>query len=341
MARRHAWLRWSAGWSTCLFVAGCLFHTEAKPECPFAPKVPPGGTSADLVEPPRVPADVMPEILSDYRPLPPVARLTSASDPPMLLTRVEESKPLVEKLPLPKIAEEPADKAGPGGKESPLVAALRCALEKHSDEAHALLEKYEKSDRELLLALLRLTAGVSDLAALAPEEVEQTLEQLGALTQHLRRRAPLTLGKVCFCRKIENFGQYAALPPEYEFQAGFDGRPGERVQVYAEMGNFASHCRKGQHETRLVSSLVIHDERQQEVVKLNLGPYTDHSQTPRQDLFLNFQFHVPPRLPPGLYTLWVIVKDVTPGCGERPGSERVARRSLDFRVCPPGTRPMP
>jgi hypothetical protein len=342
MARRHAWLRWSAGWSACFFVAGCLFHTETQPQAPFAPKAPASSKTTDLAEPPKAPADAMSEIHSDYRPLPtpPVARLASASDPPAPLPGVDEIRPLPPpEKPAEKVAH--AEKAPPHPKDSPLVAALRCALEKHPDEALALLEKYDKTDRELLFSLLRLTAGVGEQPTWTPAEVEQTLEQLCALTEHLRRRAPLALGKVCFCRTIDNFGQYVALPAEHEFQAGLDRRPGERVQVYAEVRNFASHRHNGRYETKMVSSLAIRDEKGQEVVKLNLGTYTDHSQTPRQDLFLNFQFHVPPSLPPGLYTLWVIVKDVTPGAPEQPSGERVARRSLDFRVCPPGTRAAP
>jgi hypothetical protein len=351
MARRYAWLRWSAGWSTCFFMAGCLFHSETQPERPFDPKAPPRTATTDLAEPPQMPADAVSEILSPYRPfaLQPVARLASASDPPAPLCVVEGIKP----LPLPESAEEPVcnlEKAPPPVKDSPLVSALRCALDKHPDEALALLEKYEKTDRKFLLALLRLTADVGELPSLTPEEVEQALEQLGALTEHLRRRAPLALGKVCFCRKIDNFGQYVALPPDYEFQAGLERRPGERVQVYAEVRNFASHPRNGVYETKLVSSLTIHKleltkkksqqkeaGKQPEDVLLNLGTYTDHSQTPRQDLFLNFQFHVPPRVPPGLYTLSVIVKDVTPGAPQQPSGERVARRLLELRVCRPGT----
>jgi hypothetical protein len=61
----------------------------------------------------------------------------------------------------------------------------------------------------------------------------------------------------------------------------------------------------------------------------------DLSQTPRQDYFLNFQFHVPAKLEPGLYVLRVTVEDVTPAAGAN-RAERTAERTLDFRVGPPG-----
>ena len=61
---------------------------------------------------------------------------------------------------------------------------------------------------------------------------------------------------------------------------------------------------------------------------MNLDPCIDRSQSPRQDYFLNFQFHVPAGLPPGLYTLLVTVKDVTPAAPGQPscaaGGEAVA-----------------
>jgi hypothetical protein len=104
--------------------------------------------------------------------------------------------------------------------------------------------------------------------------------------------------------------------------------------------NFGSYFRNGQYETRLLSSLSIRDDQGHQMVLKNLDPCIDRSQTPRQDYFLNFQFHVFPKLPPGLYTLWITVKDVTPAGPSAVVGPRVAKRSLDFRVCPPGTRPL-
>jgi hypothetical protein len=260
-----------------------------------------------------------------------------ALDPAVTRTRAEvKPAPTTQFVPPPK-------------PEPPLVAALRSALEKHPDEARRLLDQYDRNDRELLFALLRLTAGVSarEIEQLGPDEVAAALGQLGALSAQLRRKARLTLHHVCFCRAIEGFGRYQRLPARHAFQAGSDGRPGERVQVYAEVQNFSSRRAGEQYETVLESRLEIRDAQGRKVVTLDLGRSPDRSHSPRQDYFLNFELHVPPRMPPGLYTLWVTVKDVTDEGqgkaaarsvgGETPPNPRQASCSLDFTVCPPGT----
>jgi hypothetical protein len=218
-------------------------------------------------------------------------------------------------------------------------------LAKDPRQALELLQRHDTPDREMLRGVLRLAAGLApgDLERLPPHEVAAALEQLHQLVLALQRRAPLTLDKLCFCRQIQNFGQYEALPAEYAFQAGIDGRPGERVQVYAEVRNLSCAPRGGAYETVLGSELEIRErnlstQQGRRVVTMNLGTYTDRSQTPRQDFFLNCRFNVPERLPPGLYTLRVTVKDVTPSADGRPVHARVARRSLDFKVVPPGGR---
>jgi hypothetical protein len=344
MARRHSRLHWALGWSFCFFLAGCLSRTGSQRDLPLA-SLGPKAESAE-VEPTNPPADARPEYYSPYRAVglvQPIARLSGSLDPPPDRVSLE-----VTPVPPPTAKEapkEPPAKPDPPkpAKDPPILAALRLALEKHPDEARLVLEKSATPDRDLILALLRLTAGVDKgaLPELPSEEVEKTLEHLEALTEHLRKRAPLSLGKVCFCRKIENFGQYDPVKSEHSFQAGCDGLPGERVQVYAEVRNFGSHPRDGYYETVLTSALEIRDAQGQPMVTMSLGTCTDRSHTPRQDYFLNFQFHVPRRLPPGLYTLWVTVKDVTPAGAGQPICKRVAKRSLDFKVCPPGTRPMP
>ncbi len=230
-----------------------------------------------------------------------------------------------------------ASPAGPKEADAPLVAALRCALEKHPREAGKLLDAGARPNRDLLLALVRLTAELDgrDLDRLPPEELAASLEQVAGIVRALRQKAPLTLGNVHFCRRITGFGRYEALPVGHSFQVGAGKQPGERVQVYAEVRNFRSVLREGQFETVLASSLEVRNEQGRREVMMNLGSCTDRSQTPRQDYFLNFQFHVPPRLPPGLYTLWVTVKDVTLRGGQ-PGPAREARTSLDFKVVAPG-----
>jgi hypothetical protein len=332
---RTLWLRWLAALCGGL-VVGCLYHrpgTLPDPE-PGDSSPPPALASSAPAQPP----DPSPSPPSPYSPI----VLSSGTRKSASVAPLTEPVTLAvghgPELPPPK-ADPPAPAAKPPVPDLPLVSALKYALEKHPDEALQELNKYDQNDRELLLALIRLAAGIDkkDLEGLSAEEVAATLERLRLLTAQLRQRAPLTLDKVCFCQTIDGFGQFASRPAEHKFRAGSDGQPGERVQVYVEVRNFSSAPRQEQYETRLNSSLTILDEQRQEVAKMSPETSIDVSQTPRQDYFLNFQFHVPAKLKPGLYTLWVTVKDVTPPSAGAPQTEREpARRSLDFHVCPPG-----
>jgi hypothetical protein len=279
-----------------------------------------------------------------------------------------EPAPLEVRLPEPPpprpATEPPAEitivSAAPARAEAPLLAALRCLQEKRSpDEVLALLEPYDPADREVLRDLLRLAVrlGDRDAGRSTPAEMTVAVDQLESLTRSLRPRAALVLEKLCFCRprSVDNFGVYEPLEDGHAFRAAAPGRPGERVQVYAEVRNFTSRPVGDHFETILKGTLEIHEKsisfpRNEEakanvvvpsrpVVIFDLAPCTDRSRSPRQDFFVNLHFDVPARLLPGAYTLCVQVKDVTPSAdsGKRPA--RVARRSLDFRVVgddPPG-----
>jgi hypothetical protein len=166
------------------------------------------------------------------------------------------------------------------------------------------------------------------------------VDELETVLRALRPRAALVLDKLVFCRPrtVDNFGIYEPLEDGHAFRPETTGLPGERVQVYAEVRNFSSRPAGESFETVLQGQLTIHDGRH-DVVTFKLKPCTDRSRTPRQDFFVNFAFYTP-RLPPGSYTLWVQVEDVTPGPDGTRRPARVARRSLDFRVAgdvsPPG-----
>jgi hypothetical protein len=336
MARRGWVTRWGCGWGAWL-LAGCLGRPSSATRAPD----PPPAVAADAAPagPPR----------SNYGLLP---LAPSPALAPAAVERVRlEVRPAVPPpaAPPPELTPPPQPAGPPPAPppEAPLAAALRCALAKDPRQALELLQRHDTPDRELLRALLRLAAGLApgDLERLPPHEVAAALEQLHKLVLALQRRAPLALDKLCFCRTIHNFGQYEALPAGYEFQAGIDSRPGERVQVYAEVRNLSCAPRGPAFETVLSSELEIQERnlsrRGRRVVTMNLGTHTDRSQTPRQDFFLNCRFNVPEKLPPGLYTLQVTVKDVTPSADGRPVSARVARRSLDFKVVAPGSRRTP
>lgn len=219
--------------------------------------------------------------------------------------------------------------------EEPLVAALRHLLAKQPDKALELLQRYDHLNQDVMVSLLalavRLTQGSLERAD--PQEVSNVMEQLNSLAVRLRSLAALSIEKMCFCSEISRFGVYQPLPARPVFQLGRDGRPGEQIQLYVELRNFVSQPQASFYETRLASSLEIRDLRDKPVWRMDFpAQQPDRSHTLRHDYFVSFRFPVPRELAPGMYTLWVEVRDVTGLQGHEVPGHRMARRSLDFEV---------
>ena len=315
-------------------VVGCLFNRPAQSPDP-APTGPEQARTVSSALPPLTPPDPPPPEPppSNYRlnAIQPF-RTAASLDPPVSVEMGHGSTQTAFSVQAPPPKPDPP--------EAPLAAAPAATLKDSLDAALKMLGESEQSDRETLLALIRLAACIDkkDLERLTADEVAGTLERLRQLTGQLRQRARLSLDRMCFCKTIEGFGQYEPWPVGHAFRAGGEGEPGERVQVYVEVRNFGCQASQGQYETRLSSSLSILDEQQNEVATLTPETSIDVSQTPRQDYFLNFQFHVPAKLKAGQYTLKVTVEDVTPPAPGATATARAAKCTLDFRVCPPGAR---
>jgi hypothetical protein len=216
--------------------------------------------------------------------------------------------------------------AAKAAEEPPLVAALRCCLDKRPADAVSRLAGYDKTNQELLLCVFSLAARLSE-GRLEPQDIAVVLDELNSVMVPLRSQAALTIDKLCFCKRIFTFGIYDPCPPDQRF------RPGQMVYIYAEIRNFSIRKLerppgKTTHAVELSSTAVIEDYAgnkvwPEEIVFKREKP--DESRTPRQDYFDNYHFVVPD-LPPGAYKLWVQIEDV----GTRPS--RRARRSLDFYV---------
>jgi hypothetical protein len=340
-------------------MAGCLFRQTGEAPRPPAPAPAPGALEAVKAAVAAPPDPRSPCSPYGERPAPAAVERMSGS-----LEPTPDDRFRVKITPAPPPAEPPPEKAAPvtpaaapspaapppPASEPPLLAAMNCVLENQPARAQALLAQSGQANPELLLDLLDLAVRLwGKQAELSPEEMEHALQRLRAQTLSM---CQLTLGKVCYCRRIKNYGQYTPLPEGHAFQAGCEGQPGECVQVYAEVRNFATHTRDNQYETVLASSLEFQpvpvdlhrdaDRRgRASVVTMNLKPSVERSQSARQDYFLNIEFRVPPGMPPGLYTLRLTVRDKTPAPAGRACRARVASRLLDFRVCPPGARPHP
>jgi hypothetical protein len=269
-----------------------------------------GKQPASTIGPPRV-ADLQPPAQPEKSIMPPEAKL--------------ETPVGVDVTPTAAVIPVAAAKTS---EDPPVLAALRCLLDKRPDEALGRLELYDKSNQELLLFLLPLIVRLTEggLQQGDPQAMTVLLEELNSLTVPMRARAALTIENICFCKRIEAFGVYDPLPVDYRF------RPGDRVRVYLELRNFTSRkCKNAAGETRhvidLVSTAEIRDYAGNKVAKdiVFERARPDESRALRSDYFDTYQFCVPD-IPPGAYTVWIQVEDR----GTRPA--RKARRSLDFRV---------
>ena len=219
--------------------------------------------------------------------------------------------------------------------EPPLVTALRDLLQNRSAEALDRLQGYDAVSRELLLALLPLAARIGDggLDRATPQETAVLLEQVRQVEAVLRPRAALTLDRVSLCRTIKGFGDCEPWPENHVFQPAAGDFYGEPMQVYVEVRNFTCRQHGPAYDTSLAGVLEVRDFTNHPVCRFDFPASVDRSQTPRQDYFVNFRFHLP-RLPEGRYTLHITVKDVvSPSADDGP---RSASRSLDFAVGGPG-----
>src|SRR6185437_805243 len=138
-------------------------------------------------------------------------------------------------LPETRMDIRPAPRAKP---DAPSVQALRALLEHHPDEeVREPLKRYDPATRAALLVLLESVAQIEQggVSQLSPRDLAAWMERLNGLTTLLRSKAQLILDKMCFCSRIESFGQFKALENTC-FQ------PGEEVHVYVQVRNFASRA---------------------------------------------------------------------------------------------------
>ena len=137
---------------------------------------------------------------------------------------------------------------------------------------------------------------------------------------------------MCFCEWVKAYGIYRPLPEGHGFVAPTHNRPGELVQLYVQLRNFASELSNGTYTTKLSSTVEIRPQGSDPSAKptwffsFDDGKQPLRSRTLLNDYFNNYSFYVP-NIPPGTYTLTIQIADET-----RPGEQRVVRKSLEFRV---------
>lgn len=214
--------------------------------------------------------------------------------------------------------------------DPPLVAALRCLLEKRSGDAVGQLSRYDKPTQDLLLCLLPALArlGEGGLDKATPEELAHLMAQLESALTTLRPRSALVIDKMCYCRDIDRYGVFEELPEQHPFG------PGELVEVYVAVRNYSTVQHGDQFEIHLSSSLEIKDgdKPAQPDKKPVVREHLDRSRSPRHDHFFSYRFYVPENLPPGRYALQLKIAD------QLSPTKREAQRHLDLRVTTrPGT----
>lgn len=239
---------------------------------------------------------------------------TQSSSPPVI------QPPIVVEKPRPMETME---------KREPVVEALHCILNGQHNEALNHLREYDQATQDLFLRLLPPIAQLSQksLEHLNPPEVAVLHETLQTLLTTLRPRTELTIDKMCYCEWVKGYGVYRPVAEGHVFQSATSYTPGELVQLYVELRNVASERRGEYFETKLTSSVEIHDARGEKKWPLRFDekdPF--RTRTLLNDFFNVYSFHVP-NLPPGTYLLTVQIADET-----RTELRRTARRSLEFRV---------
>ena len=116
--------------------------------------------------------------------------------------------------------------------------------------------------------------------------------------------------------------------------------PRRAVQVYGEVRNFT--CRPRGPPTNVPGRRGGDPRFRQQRARVphRLPGGVERSQTPRQDYFINLQFHMP-RLPEGRYTLHVLVKDMLAPAGDDAAREPSPARSTSRWAAPAArARPM-
>jgi hypothetical protein len=235
--------------------------------------------------------------------------------------RPEELPPIV---PVVKVEQVPP--------ESALLAAVRFVLVNRPEQAREALRRCPANNQALLEILLPLLADLAEgrVDATNAENVQHVNEQFEAGVAQLKPYLPLNISQMCFCKDAKSFGYFEPLPPRTEFRAGIDDHCGEMVRVYLELRNLTVRQSGAIFESSLVSKLEIRDSQDRTVFRHDdhAPPFKYRSQ--RNDVFLQCQFEVPPKLPPGTYTLWIEITDVL---SDRP---HVAHKAIEMRITSSG-----
>jgi hypothetical protein len=150
----------------------------------------------------------------------------------------------------------------------------------------------------------------------------ETIEQLRGAISQLGQTADLKLRNTTFCHRIVSFGSYERFK-EDRFTTG------QPVLLYSEVENFTSlRSSNDGYRTVLQSAIEIYRagdlQEPAAIIPLATDTTEDFCRAQRRDYFHSYEFSIPPKLEPGLYTLVLRVVDQQ--------SRKVATSRVNFEV---------
>jgi hypothetical protein len=128
-------------------------------------------------------------------------------------------------------------------------------------------------------------------------------EQLATACDKLGESCTLRLKGLAFCREVMSYGVYR----EFDKDAF---KPGQEVQLYIEIENFAVESTSQGYETGFQGSYRIFDEMGRPVFDHSFPAASETCRNRRRDLFIRYRTWIPKQLYPGRYTLQLQVEDV-------------------------------
>jgi hypothetical protein len=249
--------------------------------------------------------------------------VVTADQKPRTMEEVDAQLP----IPLPTSAQEQTPDL------EPAVQAFHYIFVGKHQDAIKMLRAYDEPTQEFLLRVLPLLTHIAktSIDRMSSNELDILNEQLKGVAALLRTRCGLSINKMAFCKSISGFANFEPLPDDHAFLARTDRRPGDLVQLYVELKNFASkETKDGDYLTKLACSLELKDIHGEKVWShtFDKNDTTYRRSACVNDYHGNFSFYVP-ALPAGTYQLTIQVVDET-----IPDHRRVARKSQVFRVTP-------
>ncbi len=159
----------------------------------------------------------------------------------------------------------------------------------------------EKQPKTEILARVELAASTHETPRTVREDTQQVAANVPSVADLVD---PLSIGKLCLCRKILGFGSFEPLS-ESRVKAG---RP---ILLYCEMTGMQYEPKDASFISRLSSKIEIGSvENGVFQWAHEWDPAEDVCATRRRDFFVNYRFSLPPTLLPGSYRLRLTQTDL-------------------------------